>query len=208
MDGELAGSSSPMLDPQSATNAALAHYDGLIHATARLCVSNSEEDFEDLVQILSIKAWKAICAFDQAKCRTSRDKYVFMCVRDGAKDIVKKVKRYDVYVEDVCTPATREHFEARYLRSREDPYAAINDDEDLLGELNELERKIVTLLLDDYQQMEVVKLLDLEKVDMDRAMKSIRAKLIDLRPLRPANVIDLFNLFDFVLPPAALAATG
>lgn len=169
----------------------MAHYDGLIRSTARLCSANSEEDFEDIVQILSIKVWKALRAFDPARCRTTRDRYVFMCVRDQAKDVCKKVKRHDAHIEDLTAADawSGPSFEARYLRSdRDTVFGAVEDDENLLAELTELERSIVALLLDGYRHhAEMAAMLDVRPVDMQRAMKQIRGKLAWLRP----NVVPL-----------------
>lgn len=171
-----------------AIEVALRYYDGLIHATARRCVAFCEEDYDDVVQVLRVKAWQALRAYDPQRCRTTRDRYVFMCVRDRAKDVVKKKKRNQLHIEDLRDSAT-DRFDARYLCStHEDNYAAIDDDDDPLLQLDELERAIARLLTSDYKQAQVARALGLQKVEMDRAMKSIRYKLADLRPPEPAVI--------------------
>jgi RNA polymerase sigma factor (sigma-70 family) len=170
--------------------AALRHYDGLVSATARRCVAFCEEDYDDVVQVLRVKVWQALRAYDPARTRTDRDHYVFMCVRDRAKDVVKKKKRNQLHIEDLRTmgEAAPDRFDARYLCStREANYAAIEDDDDPLRALDELERQIVEMLTADYKQAQVARTLGLQKVEMDRAMRSIRLKLAALRPATAAG---------------------
>jgi RNA polymerase sigma factor (sigma-70 family) len=172
-------------------DAALRYYDGLVCATARRCVAFCEEDYDDVVQVLRVKVWQALRAYDPRRARTDRDRYVFMCVRDRAKDVVKKKKRNQLHIEDLRTvgdrasqTSTTDRFDARYLCStREENYAAIEDDDDPLAGLDELEREIARMLTADYKQAQVARALGLQKVEMDRAMRSIRFKLAALRPL-------------------------
>lgn len=176
---------------------ALDHYEGLICATARRCIAFCEEDFEDVAQVLRVKVWQALCAYDPSRSRTTRDKYVFMCVRDRAKDVVKKKKRNQLHIEDVRTIRSGngnvshgDWFDERYLSaSHEENYGAIEDDDDPLVELNGLERQIASLLTADYKQTQVAQLLGLEKTEMERAMRSIRSKLDALRPREDAIIL-------------------
>lgn len=168
---------------------ALAHYEGLVCATARRCIAFCEEDFEDVAQVLRVKVWQALRAYDPKKSRTTRDKYVFMCVRDRAKDVVKKKKRNQLHIEDLRTPhnngVNNDKFDERYLCStRDENYGRVEDDDDPLGDLDDLEREIVALLTADYKQTQVATMLGLEKIAMERAMRSIRSKLHALRPER------------------------
>lgn len=167
---------------------ALEHYEGLVRATARRCVAFCEEDFEDVAQVLRVKVWQALRAYDPGRSRTTRDKYVFMCVRDRAKDVVKKKKRNQLHIEDLRAPQqSGDHFDERYLCStHDDNYAIVDDDDDPLAELDDLEREIVGMLTADYKQTQVAKALGLPKAEMERAMKSIRFKLAGLRP-EPAD---------------------
>lgn len=168
-----------------AMEVALRHYEGLVLATAARCVAFSEEGFDDVAQVLRVKVWQAVRAWDHTKSTTNRDKYVFMCVRDRAKDVVKKKKHNLLHIED-CRPddsGGSSAFDAQYLcSSHDDNYGMIEDDDDLLAGLDELERKIVAMLSSDYKQAQVARTLGLAKVDMDRAMRSIRDKLSGLRP--------------------------
>lgn len=164
-------------------------------ATARLCLNHSEEDVEDVAQLLRIKVWKALCAYDPAKSRTSRDRYVFMCLRDRAKDVMKKKKRDELHIEDLRNPDRgSDRFDERYLSSsHDDNYAFIEDDDDTHPGLDELERSIVSMLLTgDFIQAELAAALGVSKADIEGAMKSIRSKLRP-EPLR-------------LVPPARSAA--
>jgi hypothetical protein len=50
----------------------LAYYEGLVFKTAQLVVrAGVEIEVEDAQQRLRIKVWRALKAFDPAKCRTS-----------------------------------------------------------------------------------------------------------------------------------------
>lgn len=169
---------------------ALRHYEGLVLATAARCVAFSEDGFDDVAQVLRVKVWQAVRAWDHTKSTTNRDKYVFMCVRDRAKDVVKKKKHNLLHIEDLRATTERgnhtmcsDSFDARYLcSSHDDNYAIVEEDVDLLAGLDELERRIVEMLSSDYKQAQVARTLGLAKVDMDRAMRSIRDKLSELRP--------------------------
>lgn len=167
---------------------ALRSYEGLVLATARLVVALSEEDIEDVEQLLRIKAWQALRAYDPAKSRTSRDKYVFMCVRDRAKDVMKKKHRGELHIEDLRAPDERgnhtmrsDSFDARYLCStRDENYAVVEDDALPIAGLDGLEQAIVSLLLTgDFIHAELADRLDVSRAEIRRALKSIRCKLRD-----------------------------
>ena len=44
----------------------LRHYEGLIFRTARFAAPLVEDDFEDVQQVLRIKCWRALLAYDPA----------------------------------------------------------------------------------------------------------------------------------------------
>jgi RNA polymerase sigma factor (sigma-70 family) len=195
---------------------ALRYYEGLVCATARRCAAFSEDDAEDIAQLVRVKVWKALRAYDPAQCRTTRDKYVFMCVRDRAKDVVKKKKRGDLHIEDLRhTPnvdnALNEAFDARYLcSSRDDNYAFIEDDDtDILDDLDELERSIVALMMTgDFIHTELADALGVTRAEVERAMKSIRRKLRPAPDPGPENVINLPTANEGSEPRKATPARG
>ena len=52
-----------------------------------------QEEYEDIVSVLRIKVWRALCAFDPARSSMPVQRYVFSCVKNQAKDLVKKRRR-------------------------------------------------------------------------------------------------------------------
>lgn len=153
---------------------------------------------EDVQQVLRLKVWRALVAFDPARARgMNRDRYVFMCLRDQAKDLANKRKRRELYIEDLTDDylgderlSSRDRFDARYLSTTHDENFGAVEDDDLLipNTLTAAEVEIVVLLYREYKQSEVARRLGLEKREMERAMRSIRQKLADWRPAPPAVV--------------------
>lgn len=180
----------------------LRHYEGLIFKTALMLHGHVEDDLEDIQQILRIKVFRALLAFNPTRAvRLSRDNYVFMCLRDQAKDLAKRRKRRELYIEDLAPAAaaadsagllSRDWFDERYLSSsRDEVYSTVEDDDCLIpNTLSELEVEIVVLLYGDYRQTEIATRLGLGKRDMELAMRSIRQKLADWKPGADQLVLD------------------
>ena len=174
------------------SEADLLHYDGLVGNTALMLAGHVELPVEDIKQILAIKAWRALCAYDPAKARgMNRDRYVFMCVRDQAKDLAKKRKRRELFIEDLSSDdgsnervQSRDTFDSRYLSSTHDEtYGRVEDDDCVMpNTLTVLEQEIVVLLYRDYKQSEAARHLGIEKPAMEKAVRSIRRKLADWKP--------------------------
>jgi RNA polymerase sigma factor (sigma-70 family) len=191
----------------------LRSYEGLIHKTALMLVNGEppygppvEDDLEDVVQVLSVKAWKAILAFDPARwkggqgtrhaahaAKSARDRYVNMCLRDQAKDLCKKKRRGELHIEDVAPAAhsqsatgqsPRDKFDQRYLSADHEQIYGGVEDEDLLlpNTLTEREREVVELMGRHYRQTEIADLLGVSKREVEKAVRSIRIKLADWRP--------------------------
>lgn len=190
----------------------LRRYEGLIFTTARRYARFSDEPIEDIQQILRVKVYKAILTFDPAKVRslvtaadakgrTPLDKYVYQCVKNQAKDLLKKKPRNEAFIEDIAPPteqfetpsqSSRDWFEAAtgMASTHDDVYGAIEDDDLVVpNTLTRLEKRIICLLYADYRQSEVARSLGLEKRDMERAMRSIRAKMEDWRPSEAVVVV-------------------
>lgn len=180
----------------------LASYEGLVFSTARRYSPYVQEEFEDICQLLRVKVFKALLAYDPTKVRSirpdgrhPRDTYVFGAVKNGAKDLLKKRWREECFLEDVA-PAiagdgdrprlvSRDKYELENGMSttHEQVYGAIEDDDVLVpNTLTELERVIVVYLYRDYRQSEVARRLELPKKDMECLMRSIRDKLADWKP--------------------------
>jgi len=172
----------------------LASYEGLVFSTSTRLVRSErvEMEFEDIQQVIRLKVWRALASFDQAKCRTTRDKYVFMCVRDQAKDILKKKVRGELYIEDLA-PAnglghendigSRDRFESLYLCETPDAvYAAVEEEVFVPNTLTGLERAVLVLLYRDYKQTEIAAQLEVDRRDVEKLVQSIRKKMEDWRP--------------------------
>lgn len=173
----------------------LEHYEGLIFKTARLLVGVVEDEVEDIQQVLRIKVWRALLAYDPERSKLPRDNYVFSCLMNQKKDLIKKRRLNILFIEDVApAPAggdegnfrrqSRDKFEDRYLSAGHDQvFGAVEDDDVLVpSTLTQLERKIVVLLYRDYRQQEIAAALDLPKKQLEKAMRSVRAKMADWRP--------------------------
>jgi hypothetical protein len=110
----------------------LASYEGLVCRTAQLVAGypHVQEDEEDIRQLLRIKVWQALEAHDPSKRgmqNQTREEYVFMCVKNRVKDMLKKKVRPEDFIEDFAPTSRgegarsrRERFEGRYLRHDEE----------------------------------------------------------------------------------------
>lgn len=171
------------------------HYRGLVHSTARLVVSEGrcQDEYDDIVQVLYMKAWYAIGAFDASKSRMTQDRFVFMCVRNAVKDLQKKRRRgdYELSLEGVIESGeasgrleSRDKFDAKYLAAgRDQVYAEVEDEAPLLpNTLSRLEREVVLALAEGYTRSEVRAALDIQQREMERIMREVRTKLADWKP--------------------------
>jgi DNA-directed RNA polymerase specialized sigma24 family protein len=176
----------------------------LVFATARRYVPFVQDDFEDICQFLRIKVYRALLSYDAGKTRAvredgrdPRDAYVFTCVKNGAKDLFKRGQRNEVFLEDLAPASSWDSSDARsglssrdrfendngMTSSHDEVYGEIEDDDVVVpNTLDDLERRIVCLLFAGYRQSEVARTLGLAKRDMERSMRSIRAKMDDWRP--------------------------
>src|SRR4051794_8115324 len=119
-----------MLGCRTGMDLELASYEGLVFRTAQMYAPFVDDDEEDVRQALRIKVWQALLAYrprsletPDVKGRTPRDKYVFMCVTNQVKDLLKRKKRQEDFIEDK-TPddVQREKFVAKHLAVDESAY--------------------------------------------------------------------------------------
>lgn len=182
------------------TEIALRHYEGLIFTTARMLIRQGvEEELEDIQQILRLKVWRAIERFSPDRARgNTRDKYVFMCVMDAKKDIAKKKRRGELFIEDVAptsvtsddgVDSVSDRFHARYLSTdHEQVYGDVDDGEvHLPNTLSEREKAVLGLMRDHYRQTEIADVLGITKREVESAVRSIRTKLADWRPTQESR---------------------
>jgi RNA polymerase sigma factor (sigma-70 family) len=169
--------------PSKATSTHIEFYESLIHQTASMYVSFVEEDFEDIVSIVRIKAWRAVQTYDPQRSSMPCEWYVFSCVKNQAKDVVKRKRRRELYIEDRSADG-REMFEAPYLHADETQTFGLVDDGEVLlpSTLTLLERRVIALLYLDYSRREAAVQLGLKRNELERAVGTIRLKLPDSQP--------------------------
>lgn len=177
---------------------AIALYEGLIFATAVRYVERVEPDLEDLQQLLRIKVWKALVAYDPALCRTSRNSWVFGAIRNETKDWLRYKRpraRHESSLEAMTELSKgpyepnsnswrRDHFEGEYLSAdHEETYFEIEDEAPLIpSTLNDLELQVLCLLYRNYRQTEIAGYLAVEKREVEKAVRNLRTKMADWSP--------------------------
>lgn len=176
--------------------AVLPHYEGLIHSTTRLIEGLVEEDPEDIRQIFRVKLFTALRRWDPKRSTTRpvdaktvarlRDAFIFGCIANQKKDLLKRPLRHEGSVERVASRfASQDSFDSHFglTSEHEEIYGAIEDDDLLLpSTLTVIERGIIALLYVGRMQIEAAAELSLTKGEMERAIRSIRVKLADWRP--------------------------
>jgi RNA polymerase sigma factor (sigma-70 family) len=181
-------------------------YEGMVRKTAALNMSYWQDDYEDLCQFFRIKVWRALETFDPEKFsskpdrngRTPIERYVFMCVTNGVKDVRKRVRRDEVSIEEkVMVRSQRgqedfrgQAFEYQYLSS-EDTWEALqkhlagpdpNPLPELPSTLSAQEKEIVRLLYLDRSRAEIAERLEMTRPELNSTISGIRAKMADWRP--------------------------
>jgi len=144
-----------------------------------------EDDFEDVQQLLRVKVWRALAAYDPARSRLPVERYVFSCVRNQVKDILKRKRRNEVYIDDFGQlDNSRDYFEAKFLtETQEECYAAVEDEPPLIPKtLSAEERRVVCLLYAGYSAREVAGKLELKSAAVTAHVQNIRIKMSDWRP--------------------------
>lgn len=189
--------------------ALLRSYEGLVYTTASMIVADlrgrgnvtPDDDFDDVMQLLRLKVYRALLGFNLAKARRkrgesaaqTRDRYVFMCVYDMRKDIVKRKRTTVLLIDDIAPSSEmesshehgpRDSFDARYLaQTEEDTYAAVEAQLPLIpNTLSGLERAVLVLLYRDYTHREIAARLGTTRGEVSSAVRALRAKLADWRP--------------------------
>lgn len=180
--------------PDQGTHLDIERYEALVRKTARMIVEHPrqvEMEYDDICQRLRIKAWYALERYDGKRDRVGVDRFVFSCLMNEKKDILKKVKRNEAYIEDIAPGdedgggmLTRQHFEYHYLQ--ESPEEAFHSVEERLPflppTLTTVERQVVHFLYLDYDYGEISALLGLQRKEVAPLVRGIREKLADWKP--------------------------
>jgi RNA polymerase sigma factor (sigma-70 family) len=163
-------------------------YRGLIYATAARYAPYVDDDLEDIQQVLALKVAQAIRAFDPSKTKLPLRNFVFACVTNRVKDLLKEQSRRNdrrggsqLYVEDVSSGVT---FETAYLSVRQDVvYFEVEDEEVVLpSTLTTFEKQVVGLLLAEFNQTEIAAQLGVTRATVRKAHASVQEKMADWRP--------------------------
>lgn len=162
------------------------HYEGLVFRTAQMTAPYVQEEEEDIRQLLRVKIWQALTAFDPAKVKgQTREEYVFMCVRNRVKDILKRKRRPEDLLEDRAPDdaVLRAKFEGKYLSHDEEAEieAIIDGDVELPSTLTLLEIHVVRLLLLDLNQTEIARQLGVSRAKVRAAHAEVKVKMADWR---------------------------
>lgn len=163
-------------------------YEGLVFKTATLYERKVELELDDLRQIFRIKVWRALESFDPAKSTVGVDRYVFSCLVNQGKDLLRKRRRNDAYIEDLAPLDTdegqRNAFEAKYLALEPEEVFKLVEGETALvpNTLTGVERRVVCLLYADYKKGEIQKALSIGKREFSAAMAGVRVKMADWSP--------------------------
>lgn len=153
------------------------HYEGLIFTHSLRIVGRVEDDLDDIRQTYRIKVWTALAAYDPARCRTSVDRWVFCCLKNAEKDMLKKRRRGELHLEDVDVSERFQSVDAEVV------YAQVEASRPLLpNTLSGLELRAVVLLYRGYKQTEAARRLGIDARAMKRIVRSVRDKMADWKP--------------------------
>lgn len=156
-------------------------YEGLCRKTASMYVGLIEEDYEDVLSILRIKCWRALQAYDPVRAQgVPVERYVFSCVRNQVKDLLKRKRRNELYLEDVSRVGDIEAtdaFECRYLAVDDDLAAEVEPERPSLSGFTSLELRVMALRYADYSERELARHLGLPQAEVRATVVAIQQKL-------------------------------
>jgi DNA-directed RNA polymerase specialized sigma24 family protein len=172
------------------TERCLAQFEGLIAETARQVLATGVElEFDDIAQLLRVKAWRATVAYDPQRSPLPLRRFVFGCLYNMRKDIEKRPRRHNASIDALRDrDLVSDWFDARYLSiDHEQVFGAAEDDPLALPcTLNATEREVIALRMAGRLLVEIDAELGLSRAQRERVMRSIRLKLADWAPTRPA----------------------
>lgn len=177
----------------------IAAFEGLIFSTAARYAPILDDDVEDIQQILRVRVWKALDAFDPRRARRAAtreerieivEKWVFSCVRNQVKDLLQSQDRRNTARGgmldsiDAVSEERSASFEADYLSESDERVFAEVDDSDfeLPSTLTDQERQVVQLLVLNFSRAEIARLLEIPQRRVRTAHDSVRVKMADWKP--------------------------
>lgn len=165
-------------------------YEGLVYATAARYAGLLDDDIEDIQQLLRIKVWQALRAYNPGRSAQSEEKFVFSCVANRVKDMLKAQSRLNakrdgrlLYTEEV-SGSNPERFERQYFAVEEEIvfFAVEEESVELPSTLDRDERVVATLLLLELSQNEIAGMLQVTRARVRTVQASIRVKMSDWAP--------------------------
>jgi DNA-directed RNA polymerase specialized sigma24 family protein len=174
----------------------LAHYEGLVIRTSihRKYEGIKRWDTEEVRQILRVKVWKALLSWaPHTDARTQRriaegvpeqklrDAYVFGCVTNQMKDLLKRDRERELFVEDLSENDPT--FEARYLHSEfEATTKAVTTTPLIPNTLSLDERYVLLCAYNGYNGPQTAERLGMTRGQVAMHVREIREKMRDWRP--------------------------
>ena len=170
-------------------------YEGLVKKTAGKYHAIVQEEYEDMCQILRLKCFQALESYKPELSRVPLQNYVFQCVKNQIKDLMKRKRKNDLHLEDVAPSVSngngerdldggRDRFESKYCLEEEDEaFAEILEETPLIpSTLTDTERAVLIGLYLEYQQKDIAERLGVTIREVARAVKSIKAQMADWKP--------------------------
>lgn len=161
-------------------DAKLREFEGLVFKTSVIYSNRLRLEREDLQQVLRLRVWLAIRSYDPGVRRASLRSYVFTCVRNQIKDLVKARTRRDAlatefYLEDALV-GDGGAFEARHLAEEIGDHLA--EEVQLPSSLTADEREVLALLYLGYdKQVDIASALGVRRPEVSLRMSSLKTKL-------------------------------
>lgn len=165
-------------------------YEGLVYSTAARYAPLLDDDLEDIAQVLRLKVWQARRSYDPARATQTEEGYVFSCLVNRVKDLLKGQKRLNdrrhgaqLYVED-CAASNPGAFEAAYCSAGDLVVEAVVEMEsvELPSTLSVDERRVVVLLMLDLRQTEIAAALGVPRSRVRATHSAVRDKMADWSP--------------------------
>jgi RNA polymerase sigma factor (sigma-70 family) len=184
-------------------DADIAAYEGLIFTTAARYAPLLDDDLEDIQQVLRVKVWQALRVYDPKRSKAGVKSYVFSCVRNQVKDLLKSQHRRNearngrlIHIEECRsvagspgdgerTPKTPSGaFESRYLSVEAEEVFALVEDEPVLlpSTLTDCEARVVQLLVAGFSEREIAKELHVPRDKVTAMHGDVQRKMMDWHP--------------------------
>jgi DNA-directed RNA polymerase specialized sigma24 family protein len=179
------------------------------------------DDYDDVLFVPHVEVWRSLVAYDPARSKLPVQRYVFSCVTNQVKDLLKRKRRHEVYIEDMTVTMRDgdelgDSFTEEYLSvSHDDVYADVERElpPTIPDTLTRLEREVVVRLYIEPNHRKIAVELSLTRAEVDGTVESICTKMAEWSPagrvlpgraLRKKDTITLRRIFRMSKPLASL----